>query len=150
MDGICAEWHQKGVKPLVIIDESQELDVPMLSELRLVLNYQTDSFSPFTIILAGKPKLTETLCSQVCVFGKGLPFTTAYHCSTNMDPIIESTYIREVTKDILDFIAAFGSFLIWNGFLGAIFVIIVVRKQGGSYLGRAGLWPNNLVFSLNH
>lgn len=40
-------------------------------------------------------------------------------------------------KDILDFIAAFGSFIIWNGFLGAIFVIIVVRKQGGSYLGRA-------------
>lgn len=62
---IMLEWHQKGVKPLVIIDEGQELDVPMLSELRFVLNYQTDSFSPLTVILAGQPRLTETLRLQV-------------------------------------------------------------------------------------
>jgi len=62
---IMLEWHQKGVKPLVMIDEAQELSVSMLSELRFVLNYQTDSFSPLTVILAGQPQLTETLRLQV-------------------------------------------------------------------------------------
>lgn len=59
------ELYQKGIKPLVVIDEAQELAVPMLSELRLVLNYQTDSFSPLMIILAGQPQLAETLRLQV-------------------------------------------------------------------------------------
>lgn len=62
---IMLEWHQKGVKPIVIIDEAQELGVPMLSEFRFALNYQTDSFSPLTIILSGQPQLTETLRLQV-------------------------------------------------------------------------------------
>jgi type II secretory pathway predicted ATPase ExeA len=62
---IMLEWHQKGIKQIVIIDEAQELSVPMLSELRFVLNYQTDSFSPLTVILAGQPQLTETLRLQV-------------------------------------------------------------------------------------
>jgi len=73
--GVCAnkrlvaqamlELHQKGIKPLVVIDEGQELTVPMLGELRFVLNYQTDSFSPLMVILAGQPQLAETLRLQV-------------------------------------------------------------------------------------
>jgi type II secretory pathway predicted ATPase ExeA len=59
------EMHQKGVRPLVVIDEAQELSVPMLGELRIALNYQTDSFSPLMIILAGQPRLAETLRLQV-------------------------------------------------------------------------------------
>ena len=59
------EMHHKGIKPLVVIDEAQELTVAMLSELRFVLNYQTDSFSPLMIILAGQTQLSETLRLQV-------------------------------------------------------------------------------------
>jgi len=59
------EMHQKGVRPLVVIDEAQELSVPMLGELRFVLNYQTDSFSPLMVILSGQPRLAETLRLQV-------------------------------------------------------------------------------------
>lgn len=59
------EMHQKGVKPLVVIDEAQELSVSMLGELRFILNYQTDSFSPLMVILSGQPRLTETLRLQV-------------------------------------------------------------------------------------
>ncbi|MHB1128317.1 MAG: ExeA family protein [Bacillota bacterium] len=62
---VMLEWHQKGIKSIVIIDEGHELAVPMLGELRFVLNYQADSFSPLTIILAGQPQLTETLKLQV-------------------------------------------------------------------------------------
>lgn len=49
----------------MVIDEAQELTVPMLSELRFVLNYQTDSFSPLMVILAAQPGLSETLRLQV-------------------------------------------------------------------------------------
>lgn len=59
------EMHQKGVRPLVVIDEAQELSVSMLAELRIVLNYQVDSFSPLMVILAGQPRLAETLRLQV-------------------------------------------------------------------------------------
>ncbi|MDF9408139.1 AAA family ATPase [Pelotomaculum isophthalicicum JI] len=59
------ELHRKGIKPVVVIDEAQELTVPMLSELRFVLNYQTDSFSPLMVIPAGQPQLAETLHLQV-------------------------------------------------------------------------------------
>ena len=59
------DMHQKGIKPLVVIDEGQDLTVPMLNELRFVLNYRTDSFSPLMVILAGAPRLAETLRLQV-------------------------------------------------------------------------------------
>jgi len=59
------EMHQKGVKPLVVIDEAQELSVTMLGELRFILNYQADSFSPLMVILSGQPRLAETLRLQV-------------------------------------------------------------------------------------
>ena len=59
------ELHQKGIKPIALIDEAQELTVPMLSELRFVLNYQADSFSPLMVILAGQPQLAETMRLQV-------------------------------------------------------------------------------------
>lgn len=59
------EMHQKGMKPLVVIDEGQDLPVSMLNELRYVLNYRTDSFSPLMVILSGAPRLAETLRLQV-------------------------------------------------------------------------------------
>ena len=47
------EMSQKGMRPLVVVDEAQDLSVPMLSEFRFVLNYRTDSFSPLMVILSG-------------------------------------------------------------------------------------------------
>lgn len=40
-------------------------------------------------------------------------------------------------KDISDFLAAFGSLIIWNGFLGGFFVSFIIPERSGSYLGRA-------------
>lgn len=59
------EWHHKGIKPIVVIDEAHELSVPMLGELRFALNFQADSFSPLMIVLAGQDILVETLRLQV-------------------------------------------------------------------------------------
>lgn len=59
------EMHQKGIKPIVLIDEAQELTIPMLNELKFVLNYQADAFSPLMVILCGQLRLAETLRLQV-------------------------------------------------------------------------------------
>jgi len=59
------EMHQKGIKTIVLIDEAQELTIAMLSELKFVLNYQADAFSPLTVMLCGQPRLAETLRLQI-------------------------------------------------------------------------------------
>lgn len=59
------ELHQKGIKPIALIDEAQELTVLMLSELRFVLNYQADSFSPFAIGTDFKPKRSWQLAVSI-------------------------------------------------------------------------------------
>jgi hypothetical protein len=37
----------------------------------------------------------------------------------------------------MDFVVAFGLFIIWNGFLGAFFGRYVISEKDGNYLGRA-------------
>ncbi len=59
------DMHQKGIKSIVLIDEAQELTIAMLSELKFVLNYQADAFSPLAVMLCGQPRLAETLRLQI-------------------------------------------------------------------------------------
>lgn len=47
--------------PVVIVDEAHLLDREMLEEVRFLLNYRMDSFSPMTLILAGQTELWERL-----------------------------------------------------------------------------------------
>jgi len=65
MQQAMLEWSNKGVRPIVIIDEAHELGAPMLAELRFALNYQADSYSPMTILLLGQPRLKEQLQLQI-------------------------------------------------------------------------------------
>jgi type II secretory pathway predicted ATPase ExeA len=59
------DMSQKGVRPLIAVDEAQDIPVSMLNEFRFALNYRTDSFSPLMVILSGQPQLAETLRLQV-------------------------------------------------------------------------------------
>ena len=47
--------------PVVIVDEAHLLDREMLEEVRFLLNYRMDSFSPMALILAGQSELWERL-----------------------------------------------------------------------------------------
>lgn len=40
-------------------------------------------------------------------------------------------------KEAMDYVVAFGLLCIWNAFLGAIYVRLVIPDREGSYLGRA-------------
>lgn len=59
--GALEESYGRGQEWVVIIDESHELDASMLAEFRFLLNFRTDSFSPFSLWLVGQTELREKL-----------------------------------------------------------------------------------------
>ena len=51
---------------VIIIDEAQHCDMEMLTEIRFLLNFDMDSRSPMSLILAGQTEIRDTLRKQVC------------------------------------------------------------------------------------
>ncbi|MEL7564962.1 MAG: AAA family ATPase [Dehalobacterium sp.] len=56
---------EKGKTPVLIVDESHLLSREMLEEIRFLLNFRMDSYSPLSLILAGQSELRDTLSKQV-------------------------------------------------------------------------------------
>jgi len=54
-------YENKGKTVVVAIDEAQTLETSMLFELRFLLNYRCDSFSPLAVILSGETALKAVL-----------------------------------------------------------------------------------------
>lgn len=55
------EMFQYGKVPTIIIDEAHLLSEKMLEEVRFLVNFNMDSFSPLSLILVGQPELSESL-----------------------------------------------------------------------------------------
>jgi general secretion pathway protein A len=53
--------HQKGIRTLLIIDEAQALAMPVLEQLRLLTNLETNDAKLLQIVLLGQPELQELL-----------------------------------------------------------------------------------------
>jgi len=51
--------NEKGIKPLLIVDEVQELPIPTLVSLKNLLNYGMDSQIMLFLLLCGKPPSTS-------------------------------------------------------------------------------------------
>lgn len=56
---------EKGKTPIIIADEAHLLSKEMLEEIRFLLNFKMDSYSPLSLILAGQSELRDTLSKQV-------------------------------------------------------------------------------------
>mgnify|MGYP000972679701 CR=1 FL=1 len=54
-------YEGKGQSCVIAIDEAQTLELSMLQELRFIMNFKTDSFSPLSLILSGQAELRSTL-----------------------------------------------------------------------------------------
>jgi general secretion pathway protein A len=52
--------------PVIIIDEAHLLGKDMLEEIRFLMNFKMDSFSPLSLILIGQSELKLTLQTQAC------------------------------------------------------------------------------------
>jgi general secretion pathway protein A len=57
----------KGNKPVLIIDEAQNLNHDLLEEIRMLSNLETDNAKLLQIILVGQPELRKTLASATLV-----------------------------------------------------------------------------------
>jgi general secretion pathway protein A len=56
---------EKNKTPVIIVDEAHLLSREMLEEIRFLLNFKMDSYSPLSLLLAGQTELRDTLSKQV-------------------------------------------------------------------------------------
>ncbi len=61
LNDFLVEENSKGHRPIVIIDEAQNLPTESLEEIRLLSNLEFDSFKLLQIILVGQPELKQLL-----------------------------------------------------------------------------------------
>lgn len=89
-------YENKGKTAVVVIDEGQTLEASMLFELRFLLNYRCDSFSPLAVILAGETALKATLRAYH-MSGIWRRIDTGYHLE-GMDFEQTKAYINHLLK----------------------------------------------------
>ncbi len=86
--------HRRGLRTLLIVDEAHELPDEVLEEIRLLLNFESDSSKHLQIILTGQPELREKLKQQNL---RQLKQRIALRCQMPALPNVDETrrYIRE-------------------------------------------------------
>ncbi len=60
-DTVTDFFETKGITCVLVVDDAQTLELSMLQELRFIMNFKVDSFSPMAFILAGQPEFKATL-----------------------------------------------------------------------------------------
>ena len=63
LNDFLIDQFAKGNKPVLIIDEAQNLTPEILEEIRMLSNLETDNAKLLQIILVGQPELRDTLAS---------------------------------------------------------------------------------------
>ena len=61
MGRILEARHQRGLRTVLIIDEAHELSDYVLEEIRLLMNFESDTAKHLQIVLTGQPELREKL-----------------------------------------------------------------------------------------
>ncbi len=67
LNAFLIDQFVKGNKPVLIIDEAQNLDHELLEEIRMLSNLETDNAKLLQIILVGQPELRRTLASATLI-----------------------------------------------------------------------------------
>lgn len=60
-DTVTDFYEAKGLTCIIAIDEAQTLEISMLQELRFIMNFKTDSFSPLALILSGQTEFRSSI-----------------------------------------------------------------------------------------
>ncbi|WP_157729945.1 ExeA family protein [Bacterioplanes sanyensis] len=54
-------WYAQGERVIVVVDEAQSMPAPLLEQIRLLTNLETDQAKLLTLILVGQPELRDLL-----------------------------------------------------------------------------------------
>jgi type II secretory pathway predicted ATPase ExeA len=63
LNDVCAEQARSGKRLVVVIDEAQNLDEPVLEFVRMLSNFETSSRKLIQVVLAGQFQLAEKMAS---------------------------------------------------------------------------------------
>jgi putative secretion ATPase (PEP-CTERM system associated) len=63
LNAFLVDQYSYGNQPILIIDEAQNLDAPLLEEVRMLSNLETADSKLLQIILVGQPEMRKTLAS---------------------------------------------------------------------------------------
>ncbi|HIJ96938.1 MAG TPA: AAA family ATPase [Desulfuromonadales bacterium] len=63
LNAFLVEQYSHGNQPILIIDEAQNLDAPLLEEVRMLSNLETADSKLLQIILVGQPEMRKTLAA---------------------------------------------------------------------------------------
>lgn len=61
LGSVLQERHRRGLRTVIIIDEAHELSDYVLEEIRLLLNFESDTAKHLQIVLTGQPELRDRL-----------------------------------------------------------------------------------------
>lgn len=61
LGSLLEQRHQRGLRTILIVDEAHELSDEVMEEIRLLLNFESDTAKHLQIILTGQPELIERL-----------------------------------------------------------------------------------------
>src|SRR5205085_2455400 len=61
MGRLLAERHAEGLRTVLVVDEAHGLPTSLLEEIRLLMNFETNSEKLLQVVLCGQPELAETL-----------------------------------------------------------------------------------------
>jgi general secretion pathway protein A len=61
MGRLLAARHSKGLRTVLIIDEAHGLPTALLEEIRLLMNFETNSEKLLQVVLSGQPELDDAL-----------------------------------------------------------------------------------------
>lgn len=62
---ISNSYYERGITPVIVLDELHLASTAVLSELRLIFNFNMDSENPFIAILTGQPALKSMLSYNI-------------------------------------------------------------------------------------
>ncbi|HRJ89270.1 MAG TPA: AAA family ATPase [Pyrinomonadaceae bacterium] len=115
MGKLLEDRHRRGLRTILIVDEAHELSDEVLEEIRLLLNFESDSSKHLQIVLTGQPELREKLRQQNL---RQLKQRVALRCTMPVLPNVDEVtrYVTErmsiagakdphiFTPDAIDFI----------------------------------------------
>lgn len=61
LGALLEQRHKRGLRTVLIVDEAHELSDEVLEEIRLLLNFESDTAKFLQVILTGQPELTDRL-----------------------------------------------------------------------------------------
>jgi general secretion pathway protein A len=97
MGRVLEERHRRGLRTVLIIDEAHELSDYVLEEIRLLLNFESDTAKHLQIILTGQSELREVLNKPNL---RQLKQRVALRCNMHALPNVEEVE-RYVTERML-------------------------------------------------